>query len=1203
MLNPTQLLSRALTIVLSLFGDGTPPTVALDAAIVNGINNQGSPSQSFLGIPFASAPRFALPEPIKTYTGTLDASKYGPACIQQDLMNTATPTMKDVLKHLNLTFPPVLTNQSEDCLSINVIRPASATLGSKLPVVVWLYGGGFMTGGSSTWQNMGTALVEKSIEKKEDIMFVSFNYRVSAYGFLAGKAVKDAGVANVGIWDQREALDWVHRYIANFGGDPGRVILWGQSAGGASASAHTLINGGDTGGLFHGVFAQSGPILPLGPVDSDKGQSQFESLANAVDCKEGNDAEKLKCLRSRPLEKLRTAVDATNGFFAISSSALEWHPWVDEKLFSDNPFKLVQQGKFARVPVVTGNVDDEGTIFTLAITGDVFTPEETIKWIKTYTVPTLSDGDEAEFNKWYPNDGGIAGSPFDTPITDTWKNNTQYKRAAAWQGDMVFQAPRRYLASHISNQTNTWVYLSTQRKERELLGSWHSSDVNTMINYYPFLEYVAKFAKHLDPNIGGDAVQWPRYNATDPHQYLFPKKANPTDKVFPPPTVIKDDHRIGELRSSRDSLVEPQVKLIHQEIFIATGQLPLRIDEMVNLKIINQLSFPGEVWSRIFLRLDYLSLAAIRLTCKEFHTIINESPRNLAYFHVKKLENNYGYMLAEEQSLYTVKELEGWVEHRQRVLNIWSKPAPPEFRARSFEGLGIEPTYPDYEFLPGGRWLMYSSRRDPNIRVLDVEAVAPNPQPVILSDSSVISQEVLKSDSYGFSCVYWIDRSESQLTFLLASFFNAGGYLRTRISRVQLCGHGPDATFDVQPHATFRTSVKGDCPFATTLNDAYLISFETYASTILRITNYSNTGIGSKDYPRVHSVTYSAFDGYATANFIYGDVLLLLGSHNMKICEVVDTRLVTIRSIKLSEDLSEWSPLRYRPRSSQIQVIGEEYPLTTVTFYHNGDEINQPTILHHSSRDREDIMGRLAMKRSFLGISSSLTYEWDWSDQLAKDFELIGHLYDPSSSTLKTGRIPIRLPPSPLNVVQVGTWNEETGRLVLVHADSRENPKSVVLTLLETRRSQLTSPYAMSTDLQWLLLRQNNSYIVKRVPEGPVFSKEPGNLRNLHSHKYSGLANSKTIDISESNGTVNIVTRKAKASPQAVTSAYATSHVRARSGGRRALGVAAGLAKRGYRPDLRTAALARVSALAATQKEPKAAKAKKVRGKKAAASS
>ncbi|EDR15346.1 uncharacterized protein LACBIDRAFT_291819 [Laccaria bicolor S238N-H82] len=141
----------------------------------------------------------------------------------------------------------------------------------------------------------------------------------------------------------------------------------------------------------------------------------------------------------------------------------------------------------------------------------------------------------------------------------------------------------------------------------------------------------------------------------------------------------------------------------------------------------------------------------------------------------------------------------------------------------------------------------------------------------------------------------------------------------------------------------------------------------------------------------------------------------------------------------------------------------------------------------------------------------------------------------------------------------------------------------------------------MSSDLQWLLLRGNNSFIVKRVPEGPIFSKEPGNLRNIHSYKYSGLANSKVVDVSESAGTVKISTRKTKASPRAVNPATATSTIRPRSGGRRALGIAAGPAKRGYRPDLRTATLARVSALIAAQKEPKPTPAKKVRGKKAQA--
>ncbi|KAH9947085.1 ribosomal L28e/Mak16 [Amylocystis lapponica] len=141
----------------------------------------------------------------------------------------------------------------------------------------------------------------------------------------------------------------------------------------------------------------------------------------------------------------------------------------------------------------------------------------------------------------------------------------------------------------------------------------------------------------------------------------------------------------------------------------------------------------------------------------------------------------------------------------------------------------------------------------------------------------------------------------------------------------------------------------------------------------------------------------------------------------------------------------------------------------------------------------------------------------------------------------------------------------------------------------------------MSNDLAWLLLRKNNSFIVKRVEEGPVFSKEPGNLTNLHSFKYSGLANTKVIEVKDTESGVQLVTRKKTSSPTAVHAAVATTTIRPRSGSRRAFGVTAKLAKRGYRPDLRAAAVARVSALLAAHKEKKPYPPKKTRGKKKAA--
>jgi len=141
----------------------------------------------------------------------------------------------------------------------------------------------------------------------------------------------------------------------------------------------------------------------------------------------------------------------------------------------------------------------------------------------------------------------------------------------------------------------------------------------------------------------------------------------------------------------------------------------------------------------------------------------------------------------------------------------------------------------------------------------------------------------------------------------------------------------------------------------------------------------------------------------------------------------------------------------------------------------------------------------------------------------------------------------------------------------------------------------------MSSDLEWILLRGNNSFITKRVRGGPIFSKESGNLVNIHSQKYSGLANAKTIDVKPSATGIAITHRKKSTSLHAIRPAYASTTIGSRTGPRRALGIAAQPAKRGYRPDLRAATLARVSALIAARKEPKAAPPKKVRGKKAKA--
>ncbi|CEL54369.1 60S ribosomal protein L28 OS=Drosophila melanogaster GN=RpL28 PE=2 SV=1 [Rhizoctonia solani AG-1 IB] len=151
--------------------------------------------------------------------------------------------------------------------------------------------------------------------------------------------------------------------------------------------------------------------------------------------------------------------------------------------------------------------------------------------------------------------------------------------------------------------------------------------------------------------------------------------------------------------------------------------------------------------------------------------------------------------------------------------------------------------------------------------------------------------------------------------------------------------------------------------------------------------------------------------------------------------------------------------------------------------------------------------------------------------------------------------------------------------------------------------TQSLTASVMSTDLQWLLVRKYNSFIVKRVPEGPIFSKEPGNLKNIHSRKYSGLISDKSIHVGHNTETnaITLTSRKPKSSIHQHSKGQHKATIRARSGPRRSQGVVASQARLGYRPDLRQAALQRVSALQRAQQQKKPAPERKVRGKKAKA--
>ncbi|PFH47077.1 hypothetical protein AMATHDRAFT_153021 [Amanita thiersii Skay4041] len=480
------------------------PTVTLDSATFTGVSN-GFVSK-FLGIPFAQPPvgqlRFQLPQPLISYTGSHQATGFGPACPQQAItLPLPEGLAQDVVDLLVNTVFDLLTPSSEDCLTLNVIKPVSATTSSKLPVVVWIFGGGFETGSTATYD--GGAIVSRSIALGEPVIYVSMNYRLSGFGFLAGKEVRAAGIGNLGLQDQRLALRWVQKYISAFGGDPTKVTIWGESAGAISVSLQMLANGGNTEGLFRAGFMQSGSPIPVGPVEN--GQQYYDDIVKRVGC--SGAADTLQCLRTVPYSSLKAAIDASPSIFAYQSLKLAWLPRVDGVFLTDNPQQLLLQGKVANVPFVTGDCDDEGTLFSLS-TLNVTTDQEVEQYLKTVFFPGVSDADISALSAAYPSDI-TQGSPYDTGILNAL--TPQFKRIAAVNGDGVFQAPRRFFLNQLSGKQNTWVFLSKRLKLTPALGSFHASDLLNSYGGGELGDYLIFFANTLNPN-RPFRFSWPKYS-------------------------------------------------------------------------------------------------------------------------------------------------------------------------------------------------------------------------------------------------------------------------------------------------------------------------------------------------------------------------------------------------------------------------------------------------------------------------------------------------------------------------------------------------------------------------------------------------------------------------------------------------------------------------------------------------------------------
>ncbi|KAI4940142.1 uncharacterized protein J4E92_001430 [Alternaria infectoria] len=516
------LLPLALAVPAPLEKRANPTVVAPSPqATVAGINVLGV--ESFKGIPYAQPPidqlRLKPPQPITSSLGKVDGTGIPKACPQFffsiDERNIPTNVLGTIL---NLPLLQTITNAGEDCLTINVQRPAGTKAGDKLPVLFWIFGGGFELGSTAMYD--GTSLVAESVAQGKPIVFVAVNYRVGGFGFMPGKEVLADGSANLGLLDQRLGLEWVADNIAAFGGDPEKVTIWGESAGAISVLDQMMLYDGDNNyngkPLFRAGIMNSGSIVPADPVDCPKGQAIYDRVVEAAGC--ASSADTLACLRTVPYTKFLNAANTVPGILGYFTVNLSYLPRPDGKALSDSPDALVKAGKYAKVPFIVGDQEDEGTLFGL-FTSNLTTTKEVTTYLSTIFFQNASPAQVEQLVGSYQTITED-GSPFRTGLLNNFY--PQFKRVSAILGDVTFTLTRRLfleVTGQVAPDVPSWSYLATYDFGTPILGTFHGSDILQVFNGIlpnnaakTIRGYYYSFVYNLDPNEGNTFMNWPKWS-------------------------------------------------------------------------------------------------------------------------------------------------------------------------------------------------------------------------------------------------------------------------------------------------------------------------------------------------------------------------------------------------------------------------------------------------------------------------------------------------------------------------------------------------------------------------------------------------------------------------------------------------------------------------------------------------------------------
>ncbi|KAI1817667.1 carboxylesterase [Poronia punctata] len=418
------------------------PTINLGYEIHQGTVNETGDYYIFKNIPYAEQPvgalRFQKPAHIEKRGAEINTGAQDVICYQALPGWEASRSKADqklLRQRAADAEEPVAT---ESCLVLDLRVPAEVFRkgrAAKVPVMVWIHGGGFVRGSKTSEGDPAGLITRSMIGGQDGMIVISINYRLGMFGWLAADGV----TPNLGIYDQRVALEWVKRYVGRFGGDPDRVTVAGESAGGASVVHHITAFGGENDPT---PFRAAIPMSPAWQfsIDVDKSYQVTLAAASNVTGTSITDIDALRNLNSTQLEQINQAA-----VFVADYGQFTYGPTTDDSLVPNHPQVLLHDGKFHRnVDVMTSHVRNESATFiptTLKTSSDV-------KAALKNNLPEASD------------------STIDTLLTDIYPAvsdgrklwETEFARAAQMDSELFFACITRYLAVANGNATHNYLF-------------------------------------------------------------------------------------------------------------------------------------------------------------------------------------------------------------------------------------------------------------------------------------------------------------------------------------------------------------------------------------------------------------------------------------------------------------------------------------------------------------------------------------------------------------------------------------------------------------------------------------------------------------------------------------------------------------------------------------------------------------------------